>query len=98
MNWDTALVLNILNVKHLFIRTLHGTESFVSLSFSTLSTISTSPFPLFLWLLYTIPLALMCATPDVFAAPAAETAAAAEGGAVATNPTPAADGTAPTGG
>uniref|UniRef100_A0A8C1GT19 Clathrin coat assembly protein AP180 n=1 Tax=Cyprinus carpio TaxID=7962 RepID=A0A8C1GT19_CYPCA len=33
---------------------------------------------------------------DVFAAPAAETAAAAEGGAVATNPTPAADGTAPT--
>uniref|UniRef100_A0A8C1YW96 Clathrin coat assembly protein AP180 n=1 Tax=Cyprinus carpio TaxID=7962 RepID=A0A8C1YW96_CYPCA len=33
---------------------------------------------------------------DVFAAPAAETAAAAEGGAAATNPTPAADGTAPT--
>ncbi|XP_016303074.1 clathrin coat assembly protein AP180-like isoform X5 [Sinocyclocheilus anshuiensis] len=33
---------------------------------------------------------------DVFAAPAAETAAAAEGGAAATTPTPAADGTAPT--
>ncbi|XP_042578612.1 clathrin coat assembly protein AP180-like isoform X2 [Cyprinus carpio] len=33
---------------------------------------------------------------DVFAAPVAETAAAAEGGAAATNPTPAADGTAPT--
>uniref|UniRef100_A0A673I995 Clathrin coat assembly protein AP180 n=1 Tax=Sinocyclocheilus rhinocerous TaxID=307959 RepID=A0A673I995_9TELE len=35
---------------------------------------------------------------DVFAAPAAETAAAAEGGAAATTPTPAADSTAPTGG
>ncbi|XP_016390830.1 clathrin coat assembly protein AP180-like isoform X1 [Sinocyclocheilus rhinocerous] len=33
---------------------------------------------------------------DVFAAPAAETAAATEGGAAATMPTPAADGTAPT--
>ncbi|XP_016299741.1 clathrin coat assembly protein AP180-like isoform X4 [Sinocyclocheilus anshuiensis] len=33
---------------------------------------------------------------DVFAAPAAETAAAAEGGAAATTPTPAADSTAPT--
>ncbi|XP_043092246.1 clathrin coat assembly protein AP180 isoform X4 [Puntigrus tetrazona] len=33
---------------------------------------------------------------DVFAAPAAETAASAEGGAAATTPTPAADGTAPT--
>lgn len=55
------------------------------------------PLP-FLWLLYINPLALMRATPDVFAAPAAETAAAAEGGAAAATPTPAADGTAPTGG
>lgn len=68
---------------------------FLSPSLCYLLSISSSSF---LWLLYVNPLALVCATPDMFAAPAAETAAAAEGGAAATTPTPAADSTAPTGG
>lgn len=64
---------------------------------STLS-ISSAYFHPFLWLLSVHPLALVCGTPDMFAAPAAETAAAAEGGATAATPTPAADGTAANGG
>lgn len=91
--------LKYFNCKRLFSElcmTLKSCRFFLSM-LSTLSISSSSSHP-FLWLLYVNPLALVCGTPDVFAAPAAETAAAAEGGATAATPTSAADGTAATGG